>query len=289
MKKLRYFGLLLTCLFFLNGITRAQVISSASPDIYFINAKGEKLINHSGVDPIQIEVVFKDKTSAQAAARSLQVTVISETEQLGEVVDLKETALNSGIFRGSIAPNEAAANSTNKKLETRPGERITVVYSPDPQNTSNSSAYEMWYKGPDWSFVNTGMSHIILIPHYAQITIDGVKIQPGDFISVFYDKKDGDKTRQLNAGGMGLGIAPGGVKYTGNVTAIAVWGTQEGKNNGLAVGEVLKWKIWRARDGKVFDAEATYMTEIMDPSIVNTDTYVIDGISGILSLTAKSR
>lgn len=290
MNKFTTIGLFLLLLVTPSGMLSAQGLNNLTPDLYFVNAKGERIITHTSSEAIQIEAVLKDKSSALSAARSMQVIVLSETEPIGEAVTLKESAANSGIFKGILPVNENNAPADNKKLEVKAGDRISVIYSADNQNNASPDAsYEMWYKGPDWNFVNTGMSHIILIPHYAQITIDGQKIQPGDFISVFYDKKAGDKTRQLNAGGMGLGVAPGGVKYTGNVTAIAVWGTQEGKNNGLAVGEVLKWKIWRAKDGKVFDAEATYMTEVMDPSIVNTDTYVIDGISGIMSLTAKSK
>lgn len=290
MNKFTSIGLFLCFLLMAGGSVSAQGLNSIIPDIYFVNAKGERIITHNSNESIQIEAVLKDKSSAQAASKSFQVIVLSETEQIGEAVILKETAPNSGIFKGSLPVNENNTASNNNKLEVKAGDRVSVIYSAD--NTTDATpgaSYEMWFKGPNWNFVNTGMSHIILIPHYAQITIDGQKIQPGDFISVFYDKKEGDKTRQLNAGGMGLGVAPGGVKYTGNVTAIAVWGTQEGKNNGLATGEVLKWKIWRAKDGKVFDAEATYMTQIMDPSIVNTDTYVVDGISGIMSLTAKSK
>lgn len=284
-------NILFTILFIFAGLVlNAQQLKNLAPELSFVNSKGEKIITHKGNEAILIEAVLKDKSAAQSAARSMQVIVLSETEMMGEIVELKESAANSGIFKGSITVNENAAPANNNKLEVKAGDRISAVYSNDPQsNTAPDASYEMWYKGPEWSFENTGKSHIVLIPNYASVTIDGQKIQPGDFISVFYDKKVGDRTQQLNAGGMGLGIAPGGVKYTGNVTAIAIWGTQDGKNNGLAVGETLKWKIWRAKDGKVFDAEATYMTEVMDPSIVNTDTYVVDGISGIMSLTAKSK
>lgn len=263
----------------------------AIPEIYITNGAGEKIVSHPDTKPLQIELRFRETNPDNGDIRTAIVMVTSETEPTGENVELTETAINSGIFRGAINVQQSAMPfATNKKLEVLQGDRIAAVYTLATQKGSvnDNVMDECWYKGPDWKFTNTGMSHIVLIPHFAQITIDGEKIKPGDFISVFYEKKSGDKIILENAGGMGMNVAPGGVKYTGNVTAIAIWGSQEGKNNGLAPGETLKWRIWRAKDGKVFDAVATYMSGEVDPTITDKDKYAIDGISGILTLTAKS-
>lgn len=273
------------------SMSNAQQIPASIPEIYITNGSGEKIGNHPDNKPLQVELRFRESNPAIGDIRTALVMVTSETEPMGETVELSETAINSGIFRGALNVQQSAMPfPTNKKLEVKQGDRIAAVYtlSTKKGSVNDNVMDECWYKGPDWKFTNTGMSHIVLIPNFAQITIDGEKIQPGDFISVFYEKKNGDKVTLENAGGMGMNVAPGGIKYTGDMNAIAIWGTQEGKNNGLAAGESMKWKIWRAKDGKTFDAVATYMSGEVDPTITDKDKYAIDGISGILTLTAKS-
>ncbi|MCF8294453.1 MAG: hypothetical protein K9I34_00180 [Bacteroidales bacterium] len=287
---------ILTSLVFLSLVVLPSMLFSQlkqlnSAEIRFVNEKGESVYNHPSTAPLLIEVNNHDTQQNNPDIRTLVVTIKSETEPLGETIELAETTPNSGIYRGKAILQKAAMPfGTNKKLEVNQGDRLTAYISSGDksQGINPSLSVECWFMGPDWTFTNTGMSHIILIPSFAQITIDGEKIQPGDFISVFYEQKTGNGTILVNGGGMGYNRAPGGIKYTGETNALAIWGVQEGKNNGFAIGETLKWKIWRAKDGKYFDAVATYMSGEVDPTITDSDKYAVDGISGILSLTAKS-
>ncbi len=273
------------------GMLFAQLKPATPLTIRFVNEKGETVYNHTTLNPILIEVNNFDTQQNNPDIRTMSVTLMSETEPLGESIELTETAANSGIFKGKAVVQKAAMPfATNKKLEVKQGDRLTmyIAQGDNSQGISPSHSAEAWFMGPTWNFYNTGSNHIILLPPFAKITIDGEPIKPGDFITVCYNRKSNDGSSLVNAGGMGYNYAPGGVKYTGEATAIAVWGSQEGKNNGMAVGETFKWKIWRASDGKEFDAVATYMSGEVDPNITDTDKFVVDGISGILTLTAQT-
>ncbi|MBT3208398.1 MAG: hypothetical protein HN704_17430 [Bacteroidetes bacterium] len=144
---------------------------------------------------------------------------------------------------------------------------------------------------PNWKFVNTGENHTILVHETTKITIDGKLISKGDYISVFYEKKTKDGKIVLeNAGGTGKGSGDindrNGVMWEAKTTATAAWGTKEGQNNGFAKGEKFKWRIYRASDGKTFDAVATYIT---DHRIPDEGKYKKDGISRLGTLKAVSK
>ena len=121
--------------------------------------------------------------------------------------------------------------------------------------------------GPGWNYSITGSNHTILIPSSADITVDGIPIEIGDYIGVFYDS-------------LGTEACGGYMFYSGNTNNITAWGADIG-NDGFVTGEVFKWKIWKYTTEMVFDAEATY---IQPPAMPNTDTYITNGLSGITSL-----
>ncbi len=124
----------------------------------------------------------------------------------------------------------------------------------------------------DWTYFNTGSNHTILLqPSLA--TIDGTPLQIGDYVGVFYTL------------GSGPDLACGGYElFTGQNLGISAWGSEAGLNNGFAVGETFKWKVWRATSGEVVDMTATYATG----GFSNQGTYVSNGISGLASLTGTS-
>ncbi|MBT3207570.1 MAG: T9SS type A sorting domain-containing protein [Bacteroidetes bacterium] len=123
-----------------------------------------------------------------------------------------------------------------------------------------------------WAFNITGSNHTILVQSTTPITIDGNQIVPGDYIGVFYDS-------------LGSLSCAGYLMWTGSGnTTIAAWGSENGFINGFSQGEEFKWKIWRAYDGTVFSAEASFM-QFPFP---NTGFYEINGTSGLESLVAIS-
>ena len=119
-----------------------------------------------------------------------------------------------------------------------------------------------------WSFSNTGVNHSILIPNNS-ITIDGLAIQTGDVVGVFYTDNN-----SLSCGGY--------IVWPGQMTALTAWGSQPGFEDGFAAGEAFTWKVWRASDSIVVD-----MTAVYDPNFpfANLGLFVSNGMSGISSLT----
>ena len=126
--------------------------------------------------------------------------------------------------------------------------------------------------GPDWTFNNTGTNHTILIPNTAPITINGVAIEVGDYIGVFYDES-------------GVEACGGYVMYDGVVVVMTAWGAQAGFDDGFQPNEVFIWKIWDATDESVTNATANYNT--LD--FPNGSDWVVNGMSGLYSLTALTQ
>ncbi|MBT3208007.1 MAG: PKD domain-containing protein [Bacteroidetes bacterium] len=124
---------------------------------------------------------------------------------------------------------------------------------------------------PNWAVDTTLSSHTILAQPTIPAKINGVQIQSGDYIGVFYD---------LDSGGIACG---GYAEWTGNQVSLLAYGTETGMNNGFAANEEIKWKIWRASDYQEFDAVATYLPMPQQGNFVN------GGISGLESLSAVSQ
>ncbi|MCF8370155.1 MAG: PKD domain-containing protein [Bacteroidales bacterium] len=120
-----------------------------------------------------------------------------------------------------------------------------------------------------WTFTNTGANHNIFVG-LGVVTINNSPIGVGDYIGVFYD----------SAGVMACG---GYVLWEGNPngTAVTVWGSEAGADNGFQTGEAFTWKVWKATDGAIVDMTPVYMTIGMP----NLGTYATLGLSGLSSLT----
>ncbi|MEA3443479.1 MAG: hypothetical protein U9R19_01995 [Bacteroidota bacterium] len=269
-----------------------QQVETAKKDanLFLTNSEGEKVFSYNNKETLYVKLVATYLDTDPNSKQSVGVTVGSDMEPEGEILLLEETGNNSGVFMGGLKFKKSPMPFKNSKfLEVENGDKITATYliAKNEQGVEDRVFDNAYYDGPNWVFQNTGENHIVLLPPNIKITIDGEPAAPGIFVSVFYEKKKGDKVVLENAGGTGRGIAPGGVRWMGKVTTIAAWGAQDGKNNGLAEGEKLKWKIWNPKDGREYDAVATYM--ISDSHITHTDKYTNNGISGILSLEAKSK
>jgi hypothetical protein len=275
-----------------SSIMAQMDVAAVNPDVnmYLTNSEGEKVFSYNNKESLFVKLVAMSLNADPSAREIIAGMVLSDMEPEGETIMLQETDKNSGVFMGELKFKKSPMPFKNSKyLEVADGDKITATYliGKDAQGVEDRAFDNAYYNGPDWVFQNTGESHIILLHPEMKITIDGKSAEPGVFVSVFYEKKDGDKTILENAGGTGRGVAPGGVRWMGKVNTVAAWGAQDGKNNGLAEGEKFKWKIWNPKDGKEYDATATYMTE--DPHITHTDSYTNNGISGVIKLEAKSQ
>ncbi|MCF8294454.1 MAG: T9SS type A sorting domain-containing protein [Bacteroidales bacterium] len=139
-------------------------------------------------------------------------------------------------------------------------------------------------QSPPWFFINTSveLTHIVLVLPTVSLTIDGNPMQPGDYIGAFFQFSD----TLLCGTGTGQTGDIGGMMLTGQVNAATIWGAEPNVYNGFQPGEILKWKVWRASDGSVFDAVATY--DINTPGIPDSGLFVYNGISKLESIVAFS-
>jgi hypothetical protein len=122
-----------------------------------------------------------------------------------------------------------------------------------------------------WSYTNTGVSHIIIIPLTASPNIGGVPLTNGDYIGVFYDSSG-----TLKCAGYEM--------WTGSTNiAVSAFGDDAltpGKD-GFANNELFQWKVWYHLSDAVYEAWAIY--EPVGGIITNTDRYSANGISRINS------
>jgi len=139
-------------------------------------------------------------------------------------------------------------------------------------------------QAPPWYFINTGVenTHIVLVLAGTPITLDSVQMEDGDYVGAFYLFID----TLLCGTGTGNTGDIGGMMVSPNVSAATIWGAEPNVNNGFQEGEMFKWLVWRASDGSIFPAEATYDTSI--PNITDSCFYVTNGLSKLESLTAFS-
>jgi alpha-tubulin suppressor-like RCC1 family protein len=123
----------------------------------------------------------------------------------------------------------------------------------------------------------TGENHTIILPGNLISDIDGMPLQTGDQIAVFFDVSGA-----LKCGGYGV--------WNGSATSFAAFGNDvnpPGKN-GFGAGETFKLKIWRKSLNQVLDATAQYAPVGTNGVVTNTNMYAKDGISIITSITAVS-
>ena len=121
---------------------------------------------------------------------------------------------------------------------------------------------------PSWTFETTSNNHIILIPSTGDITINDAPIEMGDYLGVFYLGLDGEY------------YCAGMMMWTGITNTMTVYGADANEYNGMEVGEEFTWMTWKASLNEVRLALADY-----DLSMPNTDTYAVDGISALSSLS----
>ena len=135
-------------------------------------------------------------------------------------------------------------------------------------NTDDGSCEYPLPTEPDWTVEVTSTNHIILIPDSADITINDLPIDSGDYVGVFYLGQD----EQYHCAGKML--------WSGTTNTMTVYGSEPNEYNGMTVGEEFIWMTWKASINEVRMALVDY-----DLTMPNSDTYVVDGISGILALS----
>ncbi len=124
-----------------------------------------------------------------------------------------------------------------------------------------------------WSFtINTGYSHILLIPTTAQFSFGDASLEVGDYIGVFFDDA-------------GIEKCAGYVQWNGNNVSLVAWGDDintVGVKEGFDANEDFVWKIYRPTVGE-YTATATYSS---DAAFNASDEFMDNGYSGIDELSA---
>lgn len=149
----------------------------------------------------------------------------------------------------------------------------SAVYTPETQSVIGAIFLKLGDVLPPWHFRNSGISHTIALPLNVTPAITGKKITAGDYVGVFYDSSGT------------LACAGYSVFKTGQANAITAWGDDEGTSvkEGMGIGEVFKWKIWRALDSVEYTAKAYYKAG--EP---NDSLFVSNGLSVLDSLNSTS-
>ena len=104
---------------------------------------------------------------------------------------------------------------------------------------------------PGWDYASTPSSEIIAIDLGVNPTIDGVAIEPGDYIGVFFDDE-------------GVLKCGGNVEWDGSVNvSISAYGNDNftGEKDGFYPNEWINWKIYSQAEETEYEATATFQTQ----------------------------
>ena len=147
---------------------------------------------------------------------------------------------------------------------------IALNFNPSANSDDGSCTYPIPTE-PDWAIDFTSNNHTILVPNTASIVINNGPIQLGDYLGVFYLGLDDNFH------------CAGKIMWTGITNTISVYGSDPNEFNGMASGEVFTWMTWNSINNEYRSAIVDY-----DTSMPNTNTFEVDGISSIISLSNVS-
>ena len=231
--------------------------------------------------PLRIELVAKNPTYTGAASQTVRARIVLDTNRTAPYeVDMSSTSQVMAVGSSSTIVFNYTPQRAGRYYEA--GALIVPVNGVDTYTEGFSGYSQPFFTviapvtSPPWSAHNTGVSHTIIIPTATSPSVDGAAVKAGDYVGVFYDSSG---TLACAGFERWTGTGDVGVSAAGDDPTTAA-------KDGLASGEVFKWKIYRASDGKVFDAQATYAP--VGGIITNTNLFAVNGISRLSSLVGSS-
>lgn len=221
-----------------------QIKNPGSIDAQNVSAYGGLYLDRDKASPYDVNLY----TSAQSCAVNSVRTVV--------------TYLEAPAIPGSYYLSVAAFASSSRypMILTDAGGWQNPAFTVD-----NSVAL------PPWGVTNTGISHTIIVPSSVNPNFNGNALAAGDYVGVFYDSS-------------GILACAGYEKWTGTANvAVSAFGDDptSSPKDGFIAGEVFKWRLYRTSDGKVYDAEATYVP--IGGVVTHTNAYATNGISQLAS------
>ncbi|MBN1967846.1 MAG: PKD domain-containing protein [Candidatus Delongbacteria bacterium] len=211
--------------------------------------------NSAGTKLLKLTVTDNQKNSL---SYNWQI-VVSNVDRDIAVIYLDPAVNNNGIW----TPTNQIVNQ---------GDEVSfsaLAYDPDTLGES--------IKAFDWSFTPTDENHVIVIQNSAQITIDNVSAETGDYIGVFYNVEG-----ELKCGGY--------VQYAINTSlALAAWSDDVGteQKDGFENGENIVFKLYDVSENKEYIGSAIYQ-EIGIGLVTQKGMFAINGFSEILTLNGVS-
>lgn len=183
-------------------------------------------------------------------------------------------------------------NNVSGNIEPwNPSVITTVVFTVGPQGCMDSTAGNynplaviddgscLLNANLDFDYTNTGVNHtIMLLNTIGTIDVDGMEVQAGDMIGVFY-LSDG---AYYNAGA---------IEWTGNIVQLAAMGddTTTPEQDGFNAGQEFVWAVQFAETGNSVFLEAVYSSPGMDvfsansiSSIVGFNVLEFEGVVGCM-------
>ena len=165
---------------------------------------------------------------------------------------------NGGTFTITTTDCELAAGG----LEN--GQQIVFDFTTSCDDTNSGTDVP-------WEILVTGSNHTIVIPEDAAFDLDGIAIEEGDALGVFYTDSNGDS----QCGGFAA--------WTGSTNSIAAQGddTTTDEIDGFTSDASFVWMVWDASEGVAYMTNAEYSSDMP-----NQGAYTTNGISALASLTA---
>ena len=126
-----------------------------------------------------------------------------------------------------------------------------------------------------WVIEETNLFHKVLVLEGINITIDGVNLQEGDYLGVFYDS-------------LGIGKCAGALYFNSYTlesdSILKCFGDIDSTiaKEGFSQGEDFKWRLWDASTGNEIIVFPAYT---ITPAWPNEGNFVVDGHSAIATIT----
>ncbi|MDJ1482492.1 gliding motility-associated C-terminal domain-containing protein [Cytophagaceae bacterium YF14B1] len=119
-----------------------------------------------------------------------------------------------------------------------------------------------------WKVRPTGVNHTIFIKNTIPLTVNGVTLEAGDAIGVFYDS-------------LGVKACGGYIEWQKQPAALTAYG-DDGINKGFKTGEVFTFRVWKKSTNCI--SENVQVTYISGGIISHTNQFAPDGISELSTL-----